>query len=989
MFKNCSSLTSIDVSNLRTDNAASMKGMFYGCTSLTELDLSTFTNNSKIYEMQDMFRDCTNLTTVTLNNEGFKTRTSTGAASGSVQMQRMFTGCNNLKTVDMSNITIYGRSGWTQLSGMFKDNTSLETVKLNNTKVPYVSDFGEMFSGCTGLKTVELNNFTPTDATNMYGMFYNCSSLENLDISSFGTLNSIYSMEDFVKGCTSIKELNISNLNNANASTHMLGIKSLSSLEKLIAKNSEVWMINNNANGTSVPYENISEASKIDFFTDGTFKYTGDDGSEDTMNARGVMDLIVDPNANPVGKLAPGTYERTSETSDDFQNVPLTYYLVNKMQNSTPTMEIKVNGEWKTVTDSDTYGDYVVEYETVGGKKQIKVFTKLQNNVNDWRQCTNSSDDVCYYSGEGSTDIIRITYPNSATDINGCLHDTVVTIDSVSFHNMNRIPVRGADYPVGSGNSDPWADRSDGARVPDDYARYIINAETGELRFWNQILDSASSGGTWQLSKGSGTYIDYRISIKDAPADTSVLYWVDDLDLPSNEIWDMHPTDPEQDVLTSSPYGHGSEGMVLGEGNDLSTVAFANHTGLQRLDYASGSSTPVENGNYIVGTGTDPMTSWSRFYVLADAQKANYTWTSATSCETSVLKNTTYKHPDILSVYTLPTASKTVSSVTPTAQYADMFEFNLEPADDVPTVDYDDKTLDNKAIGEEPETVNNDSKKVEFSQMKFDAPSGNCSEEDCGVDAYVYKVSETQGTDMNIQYDDITYYVKYLVSIPTNDTELRKGTKITIIPGERAADATEITWHEDQAKSGYGSDTQPIAANLGNFNNIVAPEEETETKTITRTITYTEYDENGAEVAETKVQTANLKRVFRKIGDIYVDKNGKEIQKDQTPWEIDEDADPSDISAVTSPTKDGWTANKTSVPAWNIDFSNPADEVVRVFYEPIPEPEVIPADSETTIPGVPKTGLSISQATSSAVGSIAFMILVVSALTYLGRRRIS
>ena len=108
MFKDCSSLTSIDVSNLRTDNAASMKGMFYGCTSLTELDLSTFTNNNKIYEMQDMFRGCTNLATVILNNEGFKTRTSTGAASGSIQMQRMFMDCDNLKTVDMSNITIYG-----------------------------------------------------------------------------------------------------------------------------------------------------------------------------------------------------------------------------------------------------------------------------------------------------------------------------------------------------------------------------------------------------------------------------------------------------------------------------------------------------------------------------------------------------------------------------------------------------------------------------------------------------------------------------------------------------------------------------------------------------------------------------------------------------------------------------------------------------------------------------------------------------------------
>ena len=164
-------------------------------------------------------------------------------------------------------------------------------------------------------------------------------------------------------------------------------------------------------------------------------------------------------------------------------------------------------------------------------------------------------------------------------------------------------------------NPNPWLDSSSrtdknkipGTTVGDDgkYDRYLISAKTGVLRFWNQITKGkgGSDTSTWLYSKGSGTYIDFTLSVKDATENQSVLYWCDDLDLPENEYWSMDPDDATQDELLGINYGPGGEGIVLGEGTDKDSVVFAKHTGLEVVDYDG------DTDNYVIGTGTDPATS--------------------------------------------------------------------------------------------------------------------------------------------------------------------------------------------------------------------------------------------------------------------------------------------------------------------------------------------------------------------------------------------
>ena len=58
-----------------------------------------------------------------------------------------------------------------------------------------------MFSGCSSLKQLNLSNFNTNNVTDMVGMFSGCSSLEELNLSNFNTKN-VTNMECMLSGCT-------------------------------------------------------------------------------------------------------------------------------------------------------------------------------------------------------------------------------------------------------------------------------------------------------------------------------------------------------------------------------------------------------------------------------------------------------------------------------------------------------------------------------------------------------------------------------------------------------------------------------------------------------------------------------------------------------------------------------------------------------------------------------------------------------------------
>lgn len=141
MFKGCSSLTSLDVSNFDTSKVTRMYELFSGCHSLTSLDVSNF-ETSLVTDIGAMFAYCSSLTS--LDFSSFDTSKVTS-------MYAMFFGCSSLTSLDLSNF-----------------NTLL------------VTNMNSMFNGCSALTSLDLSNFDTSQATGIGSTFNGCSSLTSL-----------------------------------------------------------------------------------------------------------------------------------------------------------------------------------------------------------------------------------------------------------------------------------------------------------------------------------------------------------------------------------------------------------------------------------------------------------------------------------------------------------------------------------------------------------------------------------------------------------------------------------------------------------------------------------------------------------------------------------------------------------------------------------------------------------------------------------------
>ncbi len=190
MFRNCKSLTSLDLSGFDTRKVFNMGNMFYKCEGLKSLDLSGF-DTSNVTFMAGMFNGCENLTR--LNVKSFDT-------SKLKYMAYMFCNCKGLSNLDVSNFNtenvvdmkyvFYGcqmqsldLSRWNTSNVesvyMMFAFTELETLDLSSFDTSKVSDFGSMFRMSKNLSTIYAGrewvvNDNPEENTML---FYGCISL--------------------------------------------------------------------------------------------------------------------------------------------------------------------------------------------------------------------------------------------------------------------------------------------------------------------------------------------------------------------------------------------------------------------------------------------------------------------------------------------------------------------------------------------------------------------------------------------------------------------------------------------------------------------------------------------------------------------------------------------------------------------------------------------------------------------------------------------
>ena len=142
MFCDCSSLTSLNLSNFNTNNIKDMNHMFSHCSSLISLNLNNF-NTDNVKDMSWMFLNCSSLTSLNLSN--FNT--------------------NNVNN----------------MSGMFSFCSSLTSLNLSNFYTNNVNNMRNMFNECSSLTSLNLSNFNTNNVEDMSSMFFNCSSLTSLN----------------------------------------------------------------------------------------------------------------------------------------------------------------------------------------------------------------------------------------------------------------------------------------------------------------------------------------------------------------------------------------------------------------------------------------------------------------------------------------------------------------------------------------------------------------------------------------------------------------------------------------------------------------------------------------------------------------------------------------------------------------------------------------------------------------------------------------
>ncbi len=238
MFRDCISLTEVDLSGLNTDNVKNMDFMFDGCSSLTAVDLGHI-NTGNTNTMVAMFQGCSSLKTLDLSN--FDT-------SNLVHMEAMFLGCSNLSKLDVSH---FNTGNVRSMGSVFAYCKKLTNVDLSSFDTKNVTRMCSMFSGCNNLTALDLSHFNTDRVREMSYMFGECRSLKTLDISNFNTRNikEEDGCIDLLSGCVSLSYIHAPK-------------NCTYSVELPIDVSTDKWYLNENTECTELP-QNLGYSVKL------------------------------------------------------------------------------------------------------------------------------------------------------------------------------------------------------------------------------------------------------------------------------------------------------------------------------------------------------------------------------------------------------------------------------------------------------------------------------------------------------------------------------------------------------------------------------------------------------------------------------------------------------------------------------------------------------------------------------------------------------
>ena len=219
MFRGCSALTQLDMSEFKSTMTTNMSGMFEGCKSLKTLKLGGL-YTARVISMTGMFKDCSSLTSLDLSNF------STAAV---ISMADMFSGCNKLTSLKLSN---FSTSKVTNMSGMFRSCSALTSLDLSSFNTSKVTNMSYMFYQCKALTSIPTGNFDTSNVTDMSCMFYSCNALWKPDVKNFDT-SRVTDMSLMFANCSAATSIDVSKFDTQQVTSMKMMFQACSSLTSL------------------------------------------------------------------------------------------------------------------------------------------------------------------------------------------------------------------------------------------------------------------------------------------------------------------------------------------------------------------------------------------------------------------------------------------------------------------------------------------------------------------------------------------------------------------------------------------------------------------------------------------------------------------------------------------------------------------------------------------------------------------------------------
>ena len=239
MFAHCLALETIEgMQNWNFDNALNLCGLFQRCITLQDDDMHVIENwdISNVEDISWMFKGCTGLVELDLSNwdtgnvKKFNSMFSSSSSntgdmnllsmgienwdtSSGENMGYMFYGCGDLVSIDLSNWDV---SRNTTFNHFFTDCYNLKDVNFSGWDTSNVELFAAMFNNCNIIEYLDLSDFDTQNAKHFDQMFEYCAKLKEIKGLENWNTSNVVSFYEMFSGCGSLTELNLSTFNTSN-----------------------------------------------------------------------------------------------------------------------------------------------------------------------------------------------------------------------------------------------------------------------------------------------------------------------------------------------------------------------------------------------------------------------------------------------------------------------------------------------------------------------------------------------------------------------------------------------------------------------------------------------------------------------------------------------------------------------------------------------------------------------------------------------------